>query len=65
MWMEHVSEDTPGALASHPSAAAHLGGAGLTLDIQKMALPGESGQTQCPGSLRQGNVPPGWPRARD
>lgn len=58
----HVSEDTPGPWPLTPVLPAHLGGAGLTLDIQKMALPGESGQTQCPWVPETGSLtPPGWP----
>ena len=57
-----MSEDTPGPWPLTPVLPAHLGGARLTLDIQKMALPGESGQAQWPWVPETGRLtPPGWP----
>ena len=57
-----MSEDTPGPWPLTPVLPAHLGGARLTLNIQKMALPGESGQAQWPWVPETGRLtPPGWP----
>ena len=57
-----MAEDTPGPWPLTPVLPAHAGGAGLTLDIQKLALPRESGQTQYPWVPETGSLTPlGWP----